>query len=71
MNSAPQVQTAELSDDALDAIAGGNSAAPGTEAAINVDVNIGADVLVQVGGAGNEVLGSVGVYAQAGLHVSL
>jgi hypothetical protein len=66
MNSAPQVQTAEISEADLDAVSGGLQASvfAGPTAISS------SDVLAQVDAVKNEVLGAAGQYQHAGVSVS-
>ncbi|WP_330459539.1 hypothetical protein OIB37_23315 [Streptomyces sp. NBC_00820] len=62
MNSAPQIQTAEISDADLDAVAGGLAVQAGTAAGVAVDAD---DLLSQVGSVQSDVLGTVAGVQQA------
>ncbi|GAA3041201.1 hypothetical protein [Streptomyces glomeratus] len=68
MNSAPQVQTAEISDAELDNVSGGLSPHVGVVAGPTALSN--SDVLSQVDAVKNEALGTAGQYHQAGVFVS-
>lgn len=68
MNSAPQVQTAQISDAELDNVSGGLS--PHASIVAGPTAVSDADVLAQVGAAKNEVLGTAGQYHQASVSVS-
>ncbi|MFK0117531.1 hypothetical protein [Streptomyces sp. NPDC090994] len=63
MNSAPGIETAEISDADLDNVAGGLNAQAG--------VVVGADVVAQAGAATDEVLATVGQCAYVGVSVSV
>jgi hypothetical protein len=68
MNSAPQVQTLEISDAELDAVSGGLSPQVGIAAGPTA---IGSSDLVgQFGAVKDEVLDTVGQYHQVGATVS-
>ncbi|MEU6365243.1 hypothetical protein ABZ876_05750 [Streptomyces sp. NPDC046931] len=75
MNSAPQVQTAEISDAELDHVSGGLSPHVGVIAGPTAVGD--SDVLAQAGAVQNEALGTAGQalgtagqYHQAGVFVS-
>ncbi|MET7289995.1 type A2 lantipeptide [Streptomyces sp. NPDC005573] len=60
MNSAPQIQTAEISDADLDAVAGGLAVQAGTAAGLSAGVALDAgDLLSQVGSLQTAALGAV------------
>ncbi|MFD4546092.1 hypothetical protein [Streptomyces sp. NPDC058466] len=68
MNSAPQVQTLEISDAELDTVSGGLSPQVGIAAGPTA---IGSsDLFAQFGAVKDEVLDTVGQYHQAGVTVS-
>ncbi|MCX4824404.1 hypothetical protein OG883_32025 [Streptomyces sp. NBC_01142] len=69
MNSAPQVQTAEISDAELDNISGG--VAPHASIVVGPHAVSDASVLSQADAVKSEVLGTVGQFHHAGLSVSL
>lgn len=68
MNSAPQVQTIEISEAELENISGGLS--PHAGAVVGSTAVSDSSVLAQVDAAKNEALGTVGQYHQAGISVS-
>ncbi|MER6121207.1 hypothetical protein ABT173_00600 [Streptomyces sp. NPDC001795] len=68
MNSAPRIQTAEISDAELDNVSGGLS--PHAGVIVGPTAVSDSDVLAQIGAAQSEVLGTVGQYHQAGFSVS-
>ncbi|MFF0041692.1 hypothetical protein [Streptomyces mirabilis] len=68
MNSAPQIQTTQISDTELDNVSGGLS--PHANAVAGPTAFSDSDVLAQVGAVKNEVLGTAGQYHQAGVSVS-
>jgi hypothetical protein len=68
MNSAPRIQTAQISDAELDNVSGGLS--PHASVVAGPTAFSDSDVLAQVGTVKNEVLGAVGQYHQAGVSVS-
>ncbi|WP_055492180.1 hypothetical protein [Streptomyces sp. TP-A0356] len=68
MNSAPQVQTAEISDAELDNVSGGLN--PHASVFVGATTISDSAVLAQADGVKNEVLGTVSQYHQAGVAVS-
>ncbi|MFF1688364.1 MULTISPECIES: hypothetical protein [unclassified Streptomyces] len=68
MNSAPQVQTVEISDVELDGVSGGLS--PHAGAVVGPVAVSDSDVLAQVDAAKNELTGAIGQFHQAGISVS-
>ncbi|WP_149830409.1 hypothetical protein [Streptomyces tailanensis] len=68
MNSAPQIETAEISDAALDNISGGLN--PHVSVAAGTTTISDADVLAQVGAVQDTVLSTVG-HHQVGVNVSI
>jgi len=69
MNSAPQVETVEISDDELVNVSGGLS--PHAGLVVGPTAVSDADVLAQVDAVKNEVLATAGQYNHAGVSVSL
>ncbi|MGW6143068.1 hypothetical protein ACWFRM_28640 [Streptomyces sp. NPDC055144] len=68
MNSAPQVQTVEISDAELANVSGGLS--PHASLTAGPATVSDASVLAQLGTVQNEALGAIGQYHQAGVSVS-
>ncbi|MGW6355658.1 hypothetical protein ACWFR5_10695 [Streptomyces sp. NPDC055092] len=68
MNSAPQVQTVEISDADLANVSGGLS--PHASVTAGPATISDAGVLAQLDAAKNETLGAIGQYHQAGVSVS-
>ncbi|MFF4118870.1 hypothetical protein [Streptomyces sp. NPDC001714] len=68
MNSAPQVQTLEISDTELDTVSGGLSPQVGITAGPTALSS--SDLAAQVGAVKDEVLDTVGQYHQVGFTVS-
>ena len=68
MNSAPHIQTVEISDAELDTISGG--LAPHASAAFGPTAISDASVQSQLDAAKNEVLGTLGQYNQGSVSVS-
>ncbi|MEU7058322.1 hypothetical protein [Streptomyces sp. NPDC046197] len=68
MNSAPQVQTDEISDAELDNVSGGLS--PHASVIAGPTAVSDSDVLAQVDAAKSEALGATSQYHQAGAFVS-
>ncbi|MEV6022324.1 hypothetical protein [Streptomyces sp. NPDC052036] len=68
MNSAPQVQTIEISDAELDNVSGGLSPHVGVIAGPTAVSD--SDVLAQVDAVKGEALGAASQYHQAGVFVS-
>ncbi|MET8249670.1 hypothetical protein ABZV31_38135 [Streptomyces sp. NPDC005202] len=68
MNSAPQVQTVEISDAELDNVSGGLS--PHASVIAGPTAVSDSCVLAQIDAAKNEALGVIGQYHQAGVSVS-
>ncbi|MFF4762015.1 hypothetical protein [Streptomyces sp. NPDC001292] len=68
MNSAPRIQTAEISEAELDNVSGGLS--PHAGVAVGPTAVSDSDVLTQVAATGEQVLGTVGQYRQASVSVS-
>ncbi|GAA3788957.1 class IIb bacteriocin, lactobin A/cerein 7B family [Streptomyces chiangmaiensis] len=68
MNSAPQVQTVEMSDAELDNISGGLS--PHASVIAGPTAVSDSDVLAQVDAVKSEVMGAASQYHQAGVFVS-
>lgn len=68
MNSAPQVQTLEISDAELDTVSGGLS--PQVGMAAGPTAISSSDLVGQFGAVKDEVLDTVGQYHQVGLTVS-
>jgi hypothetical protein len=68
MNSAPQVQTAEISDAELDNVSGGLSPHVGVIAGPTAVSD--SDILAQVDAVKSEALGASSQYHQAGVSVS-
>ncbi|WP_225098013.1 hypothetical protein [Streptomyces sp. CoH27] len=69
MNSAHQVQTAEISDAELDNVSGGLS--PEANATLGTTTLSSAEVLSQLDGVKGEALGLLGQYGHASVSVSL
>ncbi|MEV1084728.1 hypothetical protein AB0I98_42060 [Streptomyces sp. NPDC050211] len=69
MNSAPQVETVEISDADLDNVSGGLN--PHAGLVVGPTAVSDADVLAQLGAVKNEVLGSAGQYNHVSFHASL
>jgi hypothetical protein len=69
MNSAPQVETVEISDAELDNVSGGLS--PHAGLVVGPTAVSSADVLAQLDAVENEVLGAVGQYNHVGVSASL
>ncbi|MEU1032104.1 hypothetical protein ACFRIB_08260 [Streptomyces mirabilis] len=68
MNSAPQVQTVEISDTELDTVSGGLSPQVGIAAGPTAISN--SDLVAQFGAVKDEVLDTVGQYRQVGVTFS-
>ena len=68
MNSAPQVQTLEISDAELDTVSGGLS--PQVGIAAGPTAISSSDLVAQLGAVKDEVLNTVGQYHQVGVTVS-
>lgn len=68
MNSAPQIETAEISDAALDNISGGLN--PHVSVTVGSTTITDADVLAKVDAVKDHVLGAVG-HQQVGVNVSV
>lgn len=68
MNSAPQVQTLEISDAVLDTVSGGLS--PQVGIAAGSTAISGSDLVAQFGAVKDGVLDTVGQYHQVGVTVS-
>ncbi|MFJ5533596.1 hypothetical protein [Streptomyces sp. NPDC093261] len=68
MNSAPQVQTVEISDAELDNVSGGLSPHAGVIAGPTAVSD--SDVLAQVDAVKGEAVGTISQYHQAGVFVS-
>ncbi|MER5669244.1 hypothetical protein [Streptomyces mirabilis] len=68
MNSAPQVQTLEISDAELDTVSGGLSPQAGIAAGPTAISS--SDLVGQFGAVKDEVLDTAGQYHQAGVTVS-
>ncbi|MFI5557510.1 hypothetical protein [Streptomyces sp. NPDC051738] len=69
MNSAPQVQTVEISDAALDDVSGGLN--PHASLVAGPTAVSSADVLAQLDAVKNEVLGAAGQYNHVSVSASL
>lgn len=69
MNSAPQVETVEISDVELDNVSGGLN--PPASLVVGPTAVSDADVLAQIDAVKNEVLGAAGQYNHASVSVSL
>jgi hypothetical protein len=69
MNSAPQVETVEISDAELDNVSGGLN--PHASVVVGPTAVSDADVLAQIGAVKNEVLGTVGQYDHVSVSASL
>lgn len=69
MNSAPQVETVEISDAELDNVSGG--LAPHASLVVGPTAVSDATVLAQAEGVKNEVLGTVAQYNHVGVSASL
>ncbi|MDO0939120.1 hypothetical protein QQY66_48230 [Streptomyces sp. DG2A-72] len=69
MNSAPQVETVEISDVELDNVSGGLN--PHASLVVGPTAVSDADVLAQLDAVKNEVLGSAGQYNHVSFHASL
>ncbi|UUU28418.1 hypothetical protein [Streptomyces sp. DSM 40750] len=69
MNSAPQVETVEISDAQLDNVSGG--LAPHAGLAVGPTAVSDATVLTQIEGATNEVLGTAAQYNHVSFSASL
>jgi hypothetical protein len=68
MNSAPQIQTVEISDAELDNVSGGLS--PHASVIAGPMAVSDSDVLAQVDAVKSEALGAMSQYHQAGVFVS-
>ncbi|WP_189190881.1 hypothetical protein [Streptomyces albiflavescens] len=68
MNSAPQVQTLEISDAELDTVSGGLS--PQVGIAAGPTAISSSDLVAQFGAVKDEIQDTVGQYHQAGVAVS-
>lgn len=68
MNSAPQVQTVEISDTELDTVSGGLSPQVGIAAGPTAISN--SDLVAQFGAVKDEALDTVGQYHQVGVTFS-
>jgi hypothetical protein len=68
MNSAPQVQTVEISDAELDSVSGGLS--PHASVIAGPTAISDSDVLAQVDAVKGEALGALGQFHQAGAFAS-
>ncbi|MDT0468992.1 hypothetical protein [Streptomyces gibsoniae] len=68
MNSAPQIQTVEISEAELDNVSGGLSPHAGVFAGPTTLSD--SDVLAQLDAVKSEVMGAAGQYHQAGVFVS-
>jgi hypothetical protein len=69
MNSAPQVETVEISDAELDNVSGGLN--PHASLVVGPTAVSDADVLAQIDDVKNEVLGAAGQYNHASVSASL
>ncbi|OIK05635.1 hypothetical protein [Streptomyces monashensis] len=69
MNSAHQVQTAELSDADLDTVAGGLS--PEASASLGATTITSSEVLSQLSGITGEAQSVLGQYGHVGVSISL
>lgn len=69
MNSAPQVQTSEISDAELDAVAGG--VAPHASVAAGPHAISDTALLAQAGAVKDQLLGAAGQFDQVSVTVSL
>ncbi|WP_405592349.1 hypothetical protein [Streptomyces sp. NBC_01092] len=69
MKSAPQVQTVEISDAALDNVSGGLN--PHASLVAGPAAVSSADVLAQLDAVKNEVLGAAGQYSHVSVSASL
>jgi hypothetical protein len=69
MNSAPQVQTVEISDAVLDNVSGGLN--PHASLVAGPTAVSSADVLAQLDAVKNEVLGTAGQYNHVSVSASL
>jgi hypothetical protein len=69
MNSAPQVETVEISEAELDNVSGGLN--PHASVVVGSAAVSDADVLAQIDAVKNEVLGTVGQYNHASVSASL
>lgn len=69
MNSAPQVETVEISDAELDTVSGGLN--PHADLVVGPTAVSSADVLAQIDGVKNEALGAAGQYHHASVSASL
>ncbi|MBX9393602.1 hypothetical protein K4749_08350 [Streptomyces sp. TRM72054] len=69
MNSAPRVETVEISDAELDSVSGGMH--PHASLVVGPTVVSDADVLAQVDAVKNEVLGAAAQYNHVSVSVSL
>jgi hypothetical protein len=71
MNTAPRIETAEISDTELDAVAGGLGVQADAGVGVMAGVGVGAaGVLAEVGAAGHAALG-VGQFSQAQADVAV
>ncbi|MEU6221644.1 hypothetical protein ABZ845_29710 [Streptomyces sp. NPDC047022] len=68
MNSAPQIQTVEISDAELDGVSGGLAPHAGIVAGPTAVSD--SDVLAQAGAFKSEALGALGQYNQVGVYAS-
>ncbi|MGW2939962.1 hypothetical protein ACWGQ5_47865 [Streptomyces sp. NPDC055722] len=68
MNSAPQVQTVEISDAELDNVSGGLS--PHASVIAGPTAVSDSDVVAHIDAVKNEALGAVGQYHQVGVFAS-
>ncbi|CAL9507925.1 hypothetical protein SUDANB145_03556 [Streptomyces sp. enrichment culture] len=71
MNSAPGIETAEISDADLDNVAGGLNAQAGAGLGVGVSAGVDADVLAQAGVATDGVSAAVGAYGCVSATASL
>ncbi|MCL8017847.1 hypothetical protein [Streptomyces sp. AS02] len=69
MNSAPQVETVDISDAELDGVAGGLN--PQAGLVVGPTAVSSADVLAQLDAVKNEVLGAADQYHHVGVSASL
>ncbi|WP_327434773.1 hypothetical protein [Streptomyces sp. NBC_01236] len=69
MNSAPQVETVDISDAELDMVSGGLN--PHASLVVGPTAVSDAGALAQIDTAKNEVLGAAGQYNHAGVSASL
>jgi hypothetical protein len=68
MNSAPRIETVEISEAELDNVSGGLN--PHVGVVVGPTAISDSDLLAQAGSVKDQVVGAVGQYHQAGVNVS-